>query len=241
MASLNCRNKRFAVARLEEEDPAPRADAPDADDLVGEIDDRIGVEDVLAVAGEAGTTVVEERHDALELVSEVLGFGTDDERRVGGDDPAAVDDLGELRRGSDAVLAVRLRHRLANQLLETLALGTTRDLRQVVDLDTRVPDVERIGHRREREGCAIDLDRRRRDRTGLLRVQAVVPSRDHQACREPLHVPLEGAGQRLVEVVHVDDEPTVGCGEGTEVGDVRVAAELDLEVGTRGSRRGPRP
>ncbi len=184
---------------------------------------------------EAGTTVVEERHDALELGSEEVGFGTHDEWRVGGDDPAAVDDLGELRRGPDAILAIRLRHRLANQLLETLAFGTTRDLRQVVDLDTRVPDVEGIGHRREREGCAIDLDRRRRDRTGLLGVQTVVPSCDHEARHEPLDVPFEGAGQRLVEVVHVDDEPTIGCGEGTEVGDVGVAAELDLEVGARGS------
>ncbi len=98
---LELQEQGFAVARLEEEDPAPRADTPDADDLVGEIDDRIGVEDVLqrSLHREAAHDSRRGTSRCSELVSEEVGFGTDDEWRVGGDDPAAVDDFGELRRG----------------------------------------------------------------------------------------------------------------------------------------------
>jgi hypothetical protein len=46
---------------------------------------------------------------------------------------------------------------------------------------------------------------------------------------EPLDVPLERAGQRLVEVVDAEHEPPVGRREPTEVRQMRVAAQLHLE------------
>ena len=60
-------------------------------------------------------------------------------------------------------------------------------------------------------------------------VEAAIPARDREARREPLHVPLERARQRLVEVVDAEDQPAVGCGEDAEVGQVRVAAELRVQ------------
>ena len=48
---------------------------------------------------------------------------------------------------------------------------------------------------------------------------------------EAFEVPLEGAGDGFVEVIEVEDELAVGGGEGAEVLDVGVAAELDGEAG----------
>ena len=49
-------------------------------------------------------------------------------------------------------------------------------------------------------------------------------------------IPLPRPGQRLVEVVEVEDEPPLGRGEGAEVGEMGVAAELRLEARPRGPR-----
>ena len=46
-----------------------------------------------------------------------------------------------------------------------------------------------------------------------------------------------GAGQRLVEVVDVEDERALRGGEGAEVGQVGVAAELDAQPGGRCGRQ----
>ena len=69
-----------------------------------------------------------------------------------------------------------------------------------------------------------------------LRVEAPVAPRDGEARDQPLHVPLERAGQRLVEVVHAEDEPAVRRGEDAEVRQVRVAAELRVQPGARAVR-----
>ena len=66
--------------------------------------------------------------------------------------------------------------------------------------------------------------------------EADVAPGDGQARREPLDVPLEGAGQGLVEVVEVEHEAAVGRGEDAEVGQVGVAAELRPQPRVR--RRG---
>ena len=48
---------------------------------------------------------------------------------------------------------------------------------------------------------------------------------------ETFDIELEGAAEGLVEVVDVEGEVAVGRGEGAEVGDVGVAAELRNEAG----------
>ena len=57
--------------------------------------------------------------------------------------------------------------------------------------------------------------------------QAVVPAGDHEARRETLYVPLPGRGQRLIEVIDVEDDVALGRGEPAEVDQVAVAASLD--------------
>ena len=58
---------------------------------------------------------------------------------------------------------------------------------------------------------------------------------------EALDVPLERPGQRLVEVADVEHERALGRREDAEVGQVRVAAQLDLEARSAARRRGRRP
>ena len=57
---------------------------------------------------------------------------------------------------------------------------------------------------------------------------------DLEARRQALHVPLEGAGKRLVEVVEVEDERALRGRETADVREVGVAAELCLESLARG-------
>ena len=66
--------------------------------------------------------------------------------------------------------------------------------------------------------------------------EAPLAARHLEARREALQVPLERAGERLVEVVQVEDEVALGRGEATEVREVRVTAELRRQVGARGAR-----
>ena len=69
-------------------------------------------------------------------------------------------------------------------------------------------------------------------RASALR-EPVVARRDREARRHPLHVVLERPGQRLVEVVQVEHQRPLGRCEHTEVREVRVAAELDVQPGRR--------
>ncbi len=66
--------------------------------------------------------------------------------------------------------------------------------------------------------------------------EVAVAAGDLEARREPLHVPLERAGQRLVEVVEVEDERALGRGVAADVREVGVAAELRAQSGARRRR-----
>jgi hypothetical protein len=59
---------------------------------------------------------------------------------------------------------------------------------------------------------------------------------EDEAGGHALDVPLEGAADGLVEVVDVEDEAAVGRGEGAEVADVGVAAELGEDAGVGAER-----
>ena len=67
----------------------------------------------------------------------------------------------------------------------------------------------------------------------VLGVEAAVAAGDREARDEPLDVPLERAGKRLVEVVDAEDQAPVGRGERAEVREVRVAAELRVQARPR--------
>ena len=83
---------------------------------------------------------------------------------------------------------------------------------------------------------AVGASDREIDRLALLVVEAAVAAGDGEARGEPLHVPLERARQRLVEVVEAEDEPAVRRGEDAEVREMRVAAELGVQARPRHAR-----
>jgi hypothetical protein len=71
----------------------------------------------------------------------------------------------------------------------------------------RVPHVQEVlaGERAHRRSVA--LGRREFDLAAVLPAEPVVPAGHGQARRQPLDIPLERAGQRLVEVVDIEDQP----------------------------------
>ncbi len=69
-----------------------------------------------------------------------------------------------------------------------------------------------------------------------VRRQPDVAAGDLDARGHPLDVPLPRPGQRLVEIVRAEDQPTVGRGEPAEVRYVSVAAGLHDDPGVGGRR-----
>ncbi len=102
---------------------------------------------------------------------------------------------------------------------------------QLVLGEVGVPDVHGVHRRELGHGAAVGAHRgeRRVPRVGLA--EAVVARRDGEARGHARDVVLERAGQRLVEVVEVEEQGALGRGEDAEVGEVRVAAELRREAG----------
>ena len=100
-----------------------------------------------------------------------------------------------------------------------------------------VPDVEQAHRGVGRHLLAIAAHRRERGSPRFGRREAVAAGGDHDARRESLDVPLPRPGQRLVEVVRVEDERPFRRGEQAEVRDVRVAARLDGDVAARRGRQ----
>ena len=165
---------------------------------------------------------------ALLAVREVVE--PDDQRRIGDDAPLAVDVARELRERLHVVAAERLGDGLVEALAH-LAADLRAQLRhQLLDLEAGVPDLE-IAHPGElRHPRAVGGDRLEDDALLLRDREAAAARADQHAHREPLDVPLPRARQRLVEVVDVEDEPSLGRGVEAEVREVGVAAALDDEA-----------
>jgi hypothetical protein len=112
----------------------------------------------------------------------------------------------ERRKGAAAVVSARALDGLFDLARE---LPIVREL-QLVDhlrrVQARVPDVE-VTEIREAAHClAICPDAGEHDVLALGAVEAAVAAGDLEARCESLYVPLERAGERLVEVVQVEDE-----------------------------------
>lgn len=81
------------------------------------------------------------------------------------------------------------------------------------------------------DDAAVRLHRVLRRLAALLLRDATDPTGEDEAGGEPLEVPLPGAGHRLVEVVDVHDDVTVGGAVETEVRGMRVPAQLGAQAG----------
>src|SRR5207302_8499133 len=81
----------------------------------------------------------------------------------------------------------------------------------------------------------------------VLALERTVATGDADARREALDIPFPRTGQRLVEVVDVEDQLPLRRREGAEIRQVRVAAELHGQAGRWCSHevashdRGPAP
>jgi hypothetical protein len=144
-----------------------------------------------------------------------------------------VDEVRQLVESADVVLRVPT-FEVAVEFLHLLGryfLGPA--LHHFRHVEPRVPEVDvphrgKIGHR-----LAVVTHRREHGRAARLVVETAIPSRDLEARRQTLHVPLEWARQRLVEVVHAEDDAPVGRGEAPEVRKVRIAAQLGVKTRAR--------
>ena len=225
------------VATEEKDDPGTRPHAAHADHLA------CGMH--VAVALEQRSPVVRERaavrgDHVPDRVLEMLLLGArqnvldgGDERRATNESELTVDRGAELGERTHAVLRSRRRDLALEppHLLRGDSRAEPGDAARHVE--ARVPDVE-VPHRREvRHRLAVLPDGVRHHGTPRALVVAELPTGDCEARREALDVPLERAAKRLVEVVDREDQSAVGCGEHTEVRQVRVAAELSVQTGAR--------
>ena len=159
-------------------------------------------------------------------------FDGHDQRRVRDDAqlPALIRD--ELRERLHAVPGAGLRDHgveslhllLRGMLLVALALQPRLDL---VDIEVVVPGLEHARFGGLQHPLPIAARSGEVVRPALLVGEAAVASGDLHARDQPLDVPLERPGVRLVEVVDVEDEVALGAREQTEVRQVGIAAQLD--------------
>ena len=102
--------------------------------------------------------------------------------------------------------------------------------RRVYQTSTFRIEANRAIARRYSRTVASTADRRR------LAVEAALAAGDRHARRQPLHVPFERAGQRLVEVVDAEHEPPVGRAE-----DAEVRRDARHRTAARAAPSGPHP
>ena len=107
----------------------------------------------------------------------------------------------------------------------------------LVGVQPRVPDIE-VGLARElAHRLAIGPGRGQHDLTARLVGEGLAAGGDLQAGGEPFDVPLERAGQGLVEVVEVEQQMPFRGGEEPEVTQMRIATQLDLQPRMRRGRQ----
>ena len=162
-----------------------------------------------------------------------------DERRVG-DDPAPAALVGhQLGERTQAVFRERLVDDRRKALDLSLARGPRRSVglqlrAHLLDVEAVVPGVQHRRVSRLQHLLAVPVAGGDEQCPALLIGEPAVAAGDLEARHQPLDVPLEGAGVRLVEVVDVEDEPALRRAEQPEVREVRVTAELHREVAARG-------
>ena len=235
---MACRNSGSnAVQGVHQHDPGAGADAADPDDLAGHLDHRELLEQVPPVRLQGAPVLAQ---DAAQLLVQRAGlhvgkhlFGGDDHRGVADDPPPPVDQGGELIQRLRAVAGVGLGQQRLGGLepfgldLGPVGLDLGPELAQGgLDVQVCVPDVQEGLLREGSHRRAVALGRREGDLAPGFGGEAVVPPGHGQARGQPLDIPLERAGQRLVEVVEIEDQPPFRRGERAEIGQVRVPAQL---------------
>jgi hypothetical protein len=115
-----------------------------------------------------------------------------------------------------------------------LVAGMTEDPAHV---KARVPQLEVAQHGELPHRVPIRTHRSLGRPLLLCRRQPELAARDHEARREPLDVPLPRTARRLIEVVDVEHQLAIGRSEAAEVRQMRIAAQLHRDAGTRRRRQ----
>ena len=84
---------------------------------------------------------------------------------------------------------------------------------ECIDFETQVVQFERAEPSRAGHGFSIPAHRCAARCSGFFVRQFVVACCDHDAGSQTFEIPFEWPGSRLVEVVHVEDQPSVGSVE----------------------------
>ena len=161
----------------------------------------------------------------------------DDQGRIADELRLAVDHLHEFVEGLHAVLGPGFGHILLEPLHRLRLQLRAHQSVHLVDVQAGVPDVELLHLCHVQHRLAIGPGHCQIDRLALLGVEATIASGDGEAGHQPFDVPLERAGQRLVEVVDAEDQLPVRGGEDAEVGQMRIAAQLHRQAGSGRARQ----
>ena len=219
-----------STATLEQNQIHLHAHAADADDLTHHVDLGEPVEEHPAVFLE-GESVFRE-----ELVNQVGLFvvaDPDSDRRFFGYPRPAVRHRGELgeRAAAGAPFLLLLDIDRDAGLVFRFVVAD-----EAVDADSVVPGVQLRHSRVPAHPFPICLDGRGHRRIGGGRLDVVVARGDDETRRQALDVPLERAGQGLVEVAEIEHQVPLRRRPQAEVEDVRVAAQLHHQPAVRPRR-----
>ena len=229
------------VPPLEDKHKAACPDAADADDLEGEVHEAIALQEGAPVLGHRGAVVLE---DLLQGrgAAQPLEVDMGDDGRIVEDHPASVHDSRQLLEGTHPVALPGL----AEDGFKAHATGGTlapsepaRRLGGLSDIglgDRGIPDGHEAHPGVAVHPLAVAADGRHRRLPVLGDAEAPRPAGDDDARGEPFDVPLPGCWKRLIEVVGVEHERSLGRREESEVAEVGVAARLDDDAGARGGR-----
>ena len=154
-----------------------------------------------------------------------------DQGRVGADARLPIDLVGELGQGLHAVLGARLGQLLSGPLEHLVRDGGLVAGKGLVDVQARVEGRQVALAGKAGHGAAVAGRAGPHRRFAVGGAKAPVAAGHLEAGRQALEVPLERAGQGLVEVVDVEVHAPLGGAEDAEVGEVGVAAELGAQVG----------
>jgi hypothetical protein len=107
-------------------------------------------------------------------------------------------------------------------------------LDEAIDIDRIVPDVERAHRRVVAHPLPVGARGSDDGPRGFAFGQPYMAPGQDDAGGQPLEIPLPWRRQGLVEVVDVENDLPLGCGEAAEVRQMRVAAGLDPDSGGGG-------
>jgi hypothetical protein len=229
------------VTAEEKHHPTAGPDTPDSYDLPGQVCIAVTPQELASVPGEAREVGGDDMASrALQLLGVLVAHqlvDSHDQRRIGAYARVPVLSDGELRERASVIFAPGLGHGLVD--LADLPVGavSAQHLGQVLRTRPGVPDGQvalagELAYRLSILGhCTLN------DRLRVFGREITLAPGDGNAGRQPLHIPFPRPRKRLVEVVEVEQQLPLRRRESAEVGEMRIAAELNLDPRDRSGRQ----